>query len=100
MPGYAPERHGYVRGYFLRCGSDYRFRVTDGLHRAVILAVSGPRAIRVRFNPRAARLVDVADVDNWPQVGSGDLPPAVARAFLLIYFTQDGRQKARNLGLS
>ncbi|NLJ57131.1 MAG: hypothetical protein GX334_08840, partial [Firmicutes bacterium] len=73
--GYHPElfSDGYISGYLLLKGSDYRFVVSEGQHRIACLAALGYEKIRCRFTqkPEYPRTVVFRDVKKWPQVANG-----------------------------
>lgn len=70
--GYYPEMFsdGYISGYLLTRGEDYRFVVVEGQHRMACLAVLGYEDIRCRFTqkPIYPRIVNLDDIKKWPQV--------------------------------
>lgn len=72
---YHPELFfdGYISGYMLVKGDDYRFVVTEGQHRVACLAALGYEKIRCRFTqqPQYPRVVVWRDVKKWPQVANG-----------------------------
>ena len=73
--GYHPElfADGYISGYLLVKGDDYRFVVTEGQHRMAVLAALGYEKIRCRFSnqPQYPHVVLWEDVKKWPQVANG-----------------------------
>ena len=75
MQGYHPElfADGYITGYLLVKGDDYRFIVTEGQHRVACLVALGYERIKVRFSqkPEYPRVVVFEDVKKWPQVVNG-----------------------------
>lgn len=100
--GYRSESFpdGYMRGYFLRQCSAYRFIVTRGRRRAAACAVLLNReTVPVRLDPAWPAVVDREDLGRWPQVTSGLYRPAAAAAVFDSYFQDDGRMKARQAGL-
>lgn len=99
--GYRPQvfPDGYVQGYLLKDGTDYRFIVNEGQHRLAALALTGAHWVRVRFNPDYPALVDRADLKDWPQVAGGLYSPDVAARYFDLYFSEDGRRRAAALGL-
>ncbi|NMB35507.1 MAG: hypothetical protein GX989_04355 [Firmicutes bacterium] len=72
--GYQPElfSDGYISGYLLVRGDDYRFVVTEGQHRMSCLAALGYEKIRVRFSqkPLYPQVVLWRDAKKWPQVAN------------------------------
>ena len=100
--GYQPEffSDGYISGYLLIKGNDYRFVVTEGQHRIACLAALGYESIRVRFSqkPEYPRIVRFEDVKRWPQVINGAY--SVNLAFKVFErFFMDGVGKER-MGLA
>lgn len=73
--GYHPEMFsdGYISGYLLIKGKDYRFVVTEGQHRVACLAALGYEKIRCRFTfqPQYPKIVYHQDIKKWPQVANG-----------------------------
>ncbi len=99
--GYIPEvfPDGYIQGYFLKDGADYRFYVNEGQHRMAAVGLLGFEQIRVKFNPDFLPVVDIKNIKKWPQVKSGLYSKAVAEKVFYYYFIEDGRRKAKELGL-
>lgn len=88
-----------IKGTFLRIGDRYRFMINSGNHRAASLAARGDRTIPAAIDPRHLRVVDLADLHNWPAVASGLITSEFAQALFLRYFDGNGRSKACALGL-
>lgn len=86
--GYCPEafRKGFIRGYFLVRGDDYRFYVKGGRHRVAVLAALGESPVRVRLASHTPRFVDIADVDRWPHVRSGFVSRDLALRVMHSFF--------------
>ncbi len=99
--GYIPEifPDGYIQGYLLKDGADYRFYVNEGQHRMAAVGLLGYDKIRVKFNPDFLPVVDIAKIKKWPQVKSGLYSKEVAEKVFYYYFEEDGRRKAGELGL-
>lgn len=99
--GYQPQRYkdGYIRGYFLKYGNKYRFVVTGGQHRVAALAVLGQTTFKARIQPGYPRVVDVNQVNSWPQVTAGVYSPSQARRVCRLYFQLNGLEKAKRLRL-
>jgi hypothetical protein len=86
--GYRPEAYkdGFIRGYFLLDGDDYRFLVNRGMHRLSILAALGAPRIWARFSPKLPRHIDAARMELWPHVKSGFCPATLARRLVRRHF--------------
>lgn len=99
--GYLPGdyRDGYIKGYFLKDGRDYRFVVTAGQHRMAVLAVLGYDRFIARIQPGFPRVADPAEADHWPQVAAGVYTREQAIRIMRLYFQLNGLEKARRLGL-
>jgi tetratricopeptide (TPR) repeat protein len=99
--GYLPEifPDGYIQGYLLKDGSDYRFYVNEGQHRMAAVGLLGLKTIKARFNPDFLPVVDLKNIKQWPQVRRGLYSEAVAAKVFHYYFEEDGRRKAQMLGL-
>lgn len=95
-PGHGHD--GDIRGYFLKTDDDYRFVVRQGLHRAAVLAAMRYEKVRVRFYAPYPRTIFLNDLGNWPQVTEG-MSAALAERIFLLFFEDDGRAKAAQLGL-
>lgn len=78
--GYEPEvnHDGYVRGQLLVRGEESRFLVSAGQHRLAALANLGYKHIVAKFQPGAAKVIDLAEVRQWPQVANGTYTPEQA----------------------
>ena len=72
--GYNPQKtsnlynSNNIQGYFLRKENEYKFIVLHGKHRVSSLAVQGIKYIPVTFELGKPRVVNISDVDEWPQV--------------------------------
>ncbi len=99
--GYRPEifPDGYIQGYLLKDGPDYRFLVTEGQHRMAATGLLGEKTIKVRFDLNWLPIIDRAKLKKWPQVNSGLYSKEVAEKVFYYYFIEDGRRKAKELGL-
>ncbi|WP_054023711.1 hypothetical protein [Bacillus sp. FJAT-28004] len=98
---YQPEKYqnGYIRGYFLKNGSDYRFIVTNGHHRMAALAILKYETIKVMIDPKISRVCDIQEVNAWINVRNGIYPQKLALDIFNIPFTKNGKEKALSLGL-
>ncbi len=90
---------GDIRGYFLKTDDDYRFVIRQGLHRTAVLAAMNFEKVRVRFYLPYPRTVFLCNLDGWPQVRTGVTSPALAERIFTLFFEDDGRTKATQLGL-
>jgi len=99
--GYLPEIYpdGYIQGYFLKDGPDYRFQVNEGQHRMAVLGLLGYKTVKAKFNPEFMPVVDLKNIAQWPQVKSGLYTKELAEKVFRYYFEEDGRRKAKDLGL-
>lgn len=99
--GYRPEvfPDGYIQGYLLKWGKDYRFYVNEGQHRIATLSLLGYREIKVKLNPDFMPVVDLKNISKWPQVRRGLYSKEVATRVFCHYFLEDGRATARRLTL-
>ncbi len=99
--GYRPEifPDGYIQGYLLKDGADYRFYVNEGQHRMAAVGLLGFEQIRVKFNPDFLPVVDIKNIRQWPQVKNGLYEKKVAEKVFYYYFEENGRKKAKELGL-
>ena len=71
--GYHPEgfSQGLISGYFLIRDDQFRFLITEGMHRAAALSAMGISTIRVGIARKRPHIADTADAANWPHVRSG-----------------------------
>lgn len=99
--GYLPEvfPDGYIQGYMLKKGKDYRFYVNEGQHRIAALALLGYEEIKVKLNPDFLPVVDLKHIKKWPQVRRGLYSEEIAARVFCHYFEEDGCGTARRLGL-
>jgi len=99
--GYQPEKYpdGYIRGYFLKGVSNYRFLVTAGQHRIAAMAVLGYEKFLVKLQQRYPRVIDIRESAGWPQVRNGVYSKEQADQIFKIYFTRDGKENAESLNL-
>ena len=99
--GYLPEifPDGYILGYILKDGDDYRLLICEGQHRAAVLGLLGYETCKVKFSPDHLPVVDIKNIKKWPQVQSGLYSKELAEKVFYYYFKEDGRRKAKELGL-
>ncbi|MBN9654820.1 methyltransferase domain-containing protein [Halobacillus sp. GSS1] len=100
--GYQPTQYhdGFIKGYFLKKGMDYRFLITGGQHRIASLAVMGENLILARIPPRMKRVIDLNDIMEWDQVRMGNYSKETASHVFHMYFESTGRDKASLYGLT
>lgn len=81
--GYRPEENinnsdMHIKGYFLKRRDDFRFLVVNGTHRMAVLSFlcmnkNYSDRIPVTFRINNPRVIDVANVSEWPQVRYGNI---------------------------
>lgn len=75
MHEYNPEyfTDGYISGYFLIKGEDYRFVITEGQHRVAALVALGYERIRCKLTqrPNFSQIVRFEYIKKWPQIENG-----------------------------
>jgi hypothetical protein len=88
--GYHPTStpDGEIQGFFLKHGRDYRFIVKAGMHRTAVLSAMGQRSLRVTFRPNYFRVIDLNDIEIWPQVRNGVYSRSSAEMFFMHYFEE------------
>ena len=59
----------------------------------------GYEVIKARFNQEFLPVVDIAELESWPQVKSGLYEKKVAEKVFYYYFEENGPKKAKALGL-
>ena len=93
--GYLPEpsanlfHSNQVQGYFLRRGKEYRFVVLHGKHRVAAMAALGKASIPATFDLLHPRVIDNADIENWPQVANGIYEKKFAEMIFNTFFVQE-----------
>ena len=86
--GYRPEAYsrGFISGYMVFLGDDYRFVVRNGLHRLGALAALGVPEFAVSLTDHQPSAVDCNDVDDWVHVRSGFCSRQIALRLARRYF--------------
>ncbi|MCT2536293.1 hypothetical protein NC661_13350 [Aquibacillus koreensis] len=99
--GYQPHRFrdGYIRGQFLKKYDDYRFMISGGQHRMAAISVLGFKTIEVKIQPKWEKLIDIEDINLWPNVQNGSFNKEEATNIFDAYFSTIGREKAKRLNL-
>lgn len=99
--GYIPDRFedGYLSGYFLKHGNDFRYIVMGGKHRLAALGVLGYETVKVTC-PYNLKILDVDMIENWPTVRSGLFTPTEIRPVFDRFFDEDGTSFAAHYNLS
>lgn len=99
--GYRPEAYkdGYIKGYFLVMGNDYRFIVTSGQHRMAVLAMLGYQQVKVKIHPQSQRLVDQEHIQTWVNVINGYYTTTLAQQIFELPFHHNGKARAERLGI-
>lgn len=99
--GYEPELYsdGFITGYFLSDGTDYRFVVTEGQHRLPALYQLGYTDIDVVINKSVwfpFKCVERALVEKYYQVQKGIFTVEQALAWFDHYFQGEQQFKFKN----
>lgn len=84
--GYQPDKYGDIDGYFMRTGSELRFFVRGGKHRAGALVFMGNHTVPVRMKEGWPRVIDRRDAGSWPLVRRGSILSKTALAIFDRYF--------------
>lgn len=85
--GYQPDRKdGHIEGFFMRSGSQFRFYVQGGKHRAAALVALGFERIPVRVRQTWPRFVAAGTEADWPLVRDGRVDSRLAAQILARYF--------------
>lgn len=99
--GYQPDRfEGQIKGYFLKHNNNYRFMITNGIHRTAILAALNFEQVPVMFEPNFPRVIDFNDIKNFPQVRNKVFSVNLTQKIFLSYFEDKGIKKAKKLNLT
>ena len=86
VDGFKPDTYGDIEGHFMRSGSEMRFFVRGGKHRAAALVFLGWRFIPVRMKEHWPRMIDRADSMSWPLVRAGIMSEKLALSIFDRYF--------------
>jgi hypothetical protein len=99
--GYDPDayRDGALSGYFLARGDSYRFVVFHGNHRLAGMRLLGIDRVRAKLHPAHPPVVHEDHLERWTTQRGGLFELEVAQRLFDKLFTEQGRTKARNLGL-
>jgi hypothetical protein len=91
------RKHGDIVVTLLKRGIDRRYLVVSGHHRSAVASALGFQAIPAVF--AEPRVVDLQDVDYWPQVRLGRWPREAAVRYFGHLFDFDAPGWARQRGL-
>lgn len=83
---YMPARNGHIEGYFMRSGTQFRFFVQGGKHRAAALVALGFERIPVRIRQTWPRVISAGSEKDWPMVRDGQVAHELAERILTRYF--------------
>ena len=97
--GFQPDRYGPIMGYFLADDDSYRFVVGSGNHRLAALKVLGHTKVRVALTRTHPAVVHRSRLDTWTVDQGGPFQRDTAYALFDKLLSEDGMNKARNLGL-
>ncbi len=76
-----------IRGYFIRHQGMTRSIIVGGNHRAGVLTALKAPYIPVERHPDRPTLVQLEDLNEWPQVKNNTMSKAIAEAIFLSFFT-------------
>jgi hypothetical protein len=96
--GYKPASYydGYIRGFFLKKGCEYRFVVTSGKHRISMFAhFDIINCLAILDQNDFIPIVDFDAIDSWPQVCSGMYHKDEAKLIFENYFYGTLKQSKR-----
>lgn len=99
--GYRPHEYsdGYLRGYFLVRGDDYRFVAFHGNHRLAAFERLGIDRPLATFKRGHSPVVDADRLGRWVEGRYGVFTREAAELIFDRLFTETGREKADRLGL-
>lgn len=89
--GYIPSHN--ITGYFMKFNNQYRFRITDGVHRTAVLSALGYKKIKVQFDPIMPRIICFNDSHNWPKIKEGKIDLQTAQKIFMVYFNNNREMK-------
>lgn len=100
---YEPEIYvdGYMYGYILKQGNDYRFIFTEGQHRIAALSYLGYEKVKCKLVDEKIQngVVDIDDIKKWGMVQSGTFSRNLAKLLFNKFFEKRGQKVARKAGL-
>ena len=91
------RHHGAIAVWLLKRGDEIRFINRGGLHRTAVMDALGHETIPARFVEPA--IVDIEDVDYWPQVCMGTWTRDEALRYFNHLFDFETKNWAREQGL-
>ena len=89
--------HGEIGVVILRRGSELRYLNRRGMHRAATMAALGHSTVPARLN--LPFVIDLNDVNHWPQVRAGVWDRESAIQYFSFLFDHESRQWADEQGL-
>ncbi len=91
--GYLPEIYpgGYLMGYFLKRGSDYRFIITEGQKRFAAAVQQDQPRLKCKLDPAYQQVVTLKAVSDWPGVKNGHYSADQASALFNHIFDENNR---------
>ncbi|MGF7184469.1 tetratricopeptide (TPR) repeat protein [Desulfitispora alkaliphila] len=100
---YEPEIYvdGYMYGYILKNGKDYRFLFTEGQHRIAVFAYLGYKKVKCKLVDEKVQngVVDIDDIKKWGMVKSGVFSRNLAKQLFNKFFERRGIKVAKKLDL-
>ena len=100
--GYKPwkYRNGFITGTFLvKENGDRRFLLTEGNHRCAILSHLNYDTAKMWLMPDYYSIIHEDNVDSWYYVKNGQCSREEALAYFNGYFNNNGKERAKALGL-
>lgn len=97
--GYVPDKWtnvfqpSHIQGYFLRRNHNYRFIVLHGKHRMASLAALGNQRIPVTFEIGRHRVIDIEELNDWPQVRKGKYTKEQAQEIFNSFWDHSSGEK-------
>ena len=89
---------GDIRLRVIRIGTELLFIGASGHHRRAVLHALGQK--RITAVPQGAMIIDIADVEHWPQVRSGLWSERQARRYVDHLLEFNALSWAREIGLA
>lgn len=76
----------HIQGYFLQNNDQYRFIVLNGKHRIASLINLEYKEIPVTFRLDKPRVINLFDIENWPQVKNNTYTKEDAKKIFFYFF--------------
>lgn len=93
------RRHGDIRVFMLKRDSSFLYLVVGGVHRAAAMKALGYETVPAEFGYNSPCIIDIDNVDYWPQVRRGVWDRETAIQYVNHLFDFDSHAWAEARGL-